>query len=200
MAKGTARVSAKVADVTKMDPKLGGSFTITETLDNGLKCKAVISDKAVKMSSLAGVTMSIEKPGAISVAYSFDSNTTKTTVFGKTRLSDYDAKGKITYNQKGDSWTAEGTVDLGQFNLTAGYDLKSKETTLSSELTISGIDLEPEYNLKTKEASISASKTIKDIPMTLSYDFSSQKVELEAKVKKANVSGDKRERECVCVL
>ena len=113
MTKVTAKGSAKIADVKSgFEPKLSGSVTLVNALDNGVKVRGVISDKAVKTSSLSGCSLGLEKPGSLSAVYSFDSKTTKVTVFGKSTVQDKAVKGKISYNQKGDAWTGEATVDL----------------------------------------------------------------------------------------
>merc|ERR1711934_1242320 len=109
MTKVTAKGSAKIADVKSgFEPKLSGSVTLV----NGVKVRGVISDKAVKTSSLSGCSLGLEKPGSLSAVYSFDSKTTKVTVFGKSTVQDKAVKGKISHNQKGDAWTGEATVDL----------------------------------------------------------------------------------------
>ena len=113
MTKVTARGSAKIADVKSgFEPKVSGSVTLLNNLDNGVKVKAVISDKAVKTSSLSGCSLAVEKAGSLSAVYSFDSKTTKVSVFGSSVVKDKPVKGKITYNQKGDAWSGEATVDL----------------------------------------------------------------------------------------
>ena len=113
MTKVTAKGSAKVADVKAgLSPKLSGSITLVNALDNGVKVKGVITDKALKTSSLSGCSLCLDKPGSLSAVYSFDSKTTKVTVFGKSVVGEKAVKGKITYNQKGNKWTGEGTIDL----------------------------------------------------------------------------------------
>ena len=50
MTKVTAKGSAKIADVKSgFEPKLSGSVTLVNALDNGVKVRGVISDKAVKI-------------------------------------------------------------------------------------------------------------------------------------------------------
>ena len=113
MTKVTARGKAQIADVKSgFEPKLSGSATLVHPLDNGVKVKATFSDKSLKTSSLSGCTLTVDKPSVISAVYSFDSKTTKVTVFGSSNVRDMAVKGKITYNQKGDAWSGEATVDL----------------------------------------------------------------------------------------
>merc|ERR1711934_178487 len=89
MTKVTAKGSAKIADVKSgFEPKLSGSVTLVNALDNGVKVRGVISGKAVKTSSLSGCSLGLEKPGSLSAVYSFDSKTTKVTVFGKSTVQD----------------------------------------------------------------------------------------------------------------
>ncbi|WZN62936.1 hypothetical protein HKI87_06g44810 [Chloropicon roscoffensis] len=191
MTKVTCKGSVKLADVKSGagDLATSGSVTLVNALENGVKVKGVISSKALQTSSLAGCSLGVEKPGSLSAVYSFDSKTTKVSVFGKSTLQDREVKGKITYNQKGDAWTGEATVALDGpvSEVTASYDLKDKAVTLSAALNISGIDLEPEYSLNDKALSLSASKEINDIPLTVTYDFSSKDVSLEAKINPATV-------------
>ncbi len=113
MTKVTAKGSAKIADVKAgFEPKLSGSVTLVNSLENGVKVKGVISDKAIKTSSLSGCSLTLEKPGNLSAVFSFDSKTTKVTVFGKSVVADKAVKGQISYNQKGDAWTGKGTINL----------------------------------------------------------------------------------------
>ena len=164
MTKVTCKGSVKLADVKSGagDLATSGSVTLVNALENGVKVKGVISSKALQTSSLAGCSLGVEKPGSLSAVYSFDSKTTKVSVFGKSTLQDREVKGKITYNQKGDAWTGEATVALDRpvSEVTASYDLKDKAVTLSAALNISGIDLEPEYSLNDKALSLSASKEV----------------------------------------
>ena len=94
--------------------------------------------------------------------YSFDSKTTKITVFQKTRFQDKDIRAKVCYDQKGERWTGEATMDLAKDKkITAAYDFKTQEATLTGGLNLSGIDLKPKYNVTTKAASIKASKKVR---------------------------------------
>ena len=44
--------------------------------------------------------------------YSFDSKTTKITVFQKTNFQGKDIRAKVSYNQKGEKWTGSATMDI----------------------------------------------------------------------------------------